>query len=259
MSYEYAIYEKRDHIAYITINRPEVMNALHPPASRELNEIFDDFERDRDMWVAIYTGAGDRAFSAGFDLKYHAETGRGFEPTGKGGFGGIVTRFDLWKPVICAVNGMAFGGGTEIALACDVIIAAENAQFGLREPRVGFVAGGGGIHRLVRQVPLKVAMGMLLTARAISAQEAYRIGLVNEVVPLPELIPTAERWAQEMLECAPLAVRGTKEAAMVGLDLPLQLAMRHSYANVLALVRSEDFKEGPRAFAEKRRPAWKGY
>ncbi len=256
MSFQYVIYEKRHHIAYITINRPEVMNAFHPPASRELSDIWDDFEKDRDMWVAIITGAGQRAFSAGRDLKYdatHPEATR--EPTGKS----LAIRYDLWKPIIAAVNGVAFGGGLEMALACDIIIAAENAQFGLREPRVGYIALGGGVHRLPRQVPLKQAMSMLLTARAIDAQEAYRLGLVNEVVPLPELIPTAERWAQEILECAPLAVRGTKEAAMTGLELPLQLAMRHTYANVVALVRSEDFKEGPRAFAEKRRPVWKGY
>jgi enoyl-CoA hydratase/carnithine racemase len=181
MSYQYAIYEKRDHIAYITINRPEGMNALHPPAMLELNEMLDDFEKDQEMAVAIYTGAGDQAFCAGFDLKYHAETGRGFAYGGRGGFGGMYMRFDLWKPVIAAVNGVAFGGGAETAFACDIIIASENAQFGLPEPRAGIL--GRAMHRLVRQIPLKVAMGMLLTARAIDAQEAYRIGLVNEVVP----------------------------------------------------------------------------
>jgi len=264
MDFQYAIYEKRGHIGYITLNRPEVMNALHPPADLELSDIWDDFERDPEMWVAILTGAG-KAFSAGRDLKFEAEHGgmpwdrsrAGELRRGKGAFAGLVKRFEMWKPVIGAVNGVAYGGGMELALACDILIASENARFGLREPRHGFMSGAG-VFQLTRQLPLKIAMGLILTAKTIDAQEAYRIGLVDEVVPLPELIPTAERWAQEIMECAPLAVRGSKEAAMSGLQMPLELAMKHHYANVLALVRSEDFTEGPRAFAEKRKPEWKG-
>jgi enoyl-CoA hydratase/carnithine racemase len=264
MAYQFVIYEKRDHIAYITLNRPEVLNALHAPAHVELSEIWDDFDADPQAWVAIFTGAGERAFSAGNDLKATAAADRGQAAAGprrqpKGGFGGITTRYDLWKPVICAVNGWAMGGGCEMALACDIIIAAEHAQFGLPEPRVGLVAGAGGVHRLPRQIPLKVAMGMMLTGKPISARRAYEIGLVNEVVPLPELIPTAERWAREIMECAPLAVRGTKEAATRGLELPLETAIARPYANVQALMASEDRIEGPRAFAEKRPPQWKGY
>lgn len=264
MAHEFAIYEKRDHVAHVTINRPEVMNALHPDASRELAGIWDDFAADDDLWVAILTGAGSRGFSAGNDLKATAarnagstvgNTGRG--PI-NGGFGGLTERFDLYKPVIGAVNGWAMGGGCELALACDILVAADSAQFGLPEPRVGLAALAGGIHRLPRQIPLKIAMGMLLTAKPISAAEAHRLGLVNEVVPLDDLIPTAERWAAEILECAPLSVRGSKEAAMVGLDVPLRAAIRSTYPGIQAHLASDDAVEGPRAFSDKRQPDWTG-
>lgn len=264
MAYEFAIYEKRDRVAHITINRPEVMNALHPDASRELSGIWDDFAADDDLWVAILTGAGSRGFSAGNDLKATAarnagstvgNTGRG--PI-RGGFGGLTERFDLYKPVIGAVNGWAMGGGCELALACDILVAADSARFGLPEPRVGLAALAGGIHRLPRQIPLKIAMGMLLTAKPIDATEAHRLGLVNEVVPLDQLIPTAERWAAEILECAPLSVRGSKEAAMVGLDVPLRAAIRSSYPGIQEHLASADAVEGPRAFSDKRQPNWTG-
>ena len=191
MAFEFTSYEKKGRIAYVTINRPEVMNAVHPPASRELSEIWDDFQSDDDAWVAIFTGAGDRAFSAGNDLKYtaaHPDEPRVTEST-KGGFGGITHRFDLFKPIIAAVNGYALGGGFEMALACDIIVAADHARFGLPEPTVGLMAGAGGAHRLPRHIPLKVAMGMMLTGRHVTAQEAEQRGLVNQVVPLAELLP----------------------------------------------------------------------
>lgn len=260
MAYNYVIYEKKEHIAYVTLNRPEVMNALHPPAHEELWEVWCDFRDDPEMWVAILTGAGDRAFSAGNDLKYQA-THAGEAVTTMlppGGFGGITNRFDCYKPIIAAVNGYALGGGFEIALSCDIIIAAEHARFGLPEPTVGLSPGAGGIHRLPRQVPLKIAMGMLLTGRHITVQEAYRVGLVNEVVPLGDLIPCAERWAKEIMRCAPLAIRANKEGAMKGLDIPLEAAMNNNYYLIHVMRHSEDFIEGPRAFAEKREPHWKG-
>lgn len=257
---EYALYEKSGRVVTITINRPEVMNALHPLASRELSGMWDEFANDDDAWVAILTGAGSRAFSAGNDLKATASgTGRieGGGPI-RGGFGGITERFDLFKPVIAAVNGWAMGGGCEMALACDIIVASDNAQLGLPEPRVGLAALAGGVHRLPRQLPEKIAMGMMLTAKPISAAEAYRLGLVNEVVPQEQLMPAAQRWASEILECAPLSVRGTKEAARTGLDLPLESAMRRSYTWLQRHMASADSKEGPLAFSEKRQPEWKG-
>jgi enoyl-CoA hydratase/carnithine racemase len=261
MEYQYATYEKRNHVAVVTIRRPEVMNALHPPANEELSAIWNDFDADPDLWVAILTGAGDRAFSAGNDLKYtaaHADQNARPRPPLKGGFGGITSRFDLFKPIIAAVNGWAMGGGCEMALACDIVIAAEHARFGLPEPRVGLIAGAGGVQRLPRKIPLTIAMGMILTGKAIDAAEAHRWGLVNDVVPAAELMPAAERWAAEIMQCAPLAVRGSKEAAMTGLDLPLEAALRRSYDNVQAHMASQDRVEGPRAFAEKRAPAWAG-
>jgi len=256
MQLEFVRYEKRNRIAYVTINRPEVMNALHPPANEELSRVWDDFAADPDVWVAILTGAGDRAFSAGNDLKWTAMHGVPRMP--KGGFGGIVARDDLWKPLIAAVNGVALGGGLEIALACDVIVAADTARLGLPEPRVGLMAAAGGVHRLPRHVPLKVAMGMILTGRQIPAGEAARIGLVNEVVPQSGLMATAERWANEILECSPLSVQASKQAALQGLGKPLAEGMTAHYPLVQKLFTSEDVVEGPRAFAEKRKPVWKG-
>ena len=189
MSYEFITYEKTDRLVVITINRPEVRNALHPPANRELSAAFDEFAADPDAWVAILTGAGDKAFSAGNDLKYCAQHGMGDMAMGNGGFGGITARFDLFKPVIAAVNGLALGGGFEIALACDIIVAAENATFGLPEPRVGLAALAGGMQRLPAAIPPKMAMGMMLTGKPITAAQAKAIGLVNEVVPAAERSP----------------------------------------------------------------------
>jgi len=256
MQLEFVHYEKRDRIAYVTINRPEVMNALHPPANEELSRVWDDVAADPEVWVAILTGAGERAFSAGNDLKWTAQHGVPRMP--KRGFGGLVARDDLWKPLIAAVNGVALGGGLEIALACDVIVAAEHARLGLPEPRVGLMAAAGGVHRLPRHVPLKLAMGMILTGRHVPAAEAARIGLVNEVVPPADLMKAAERWASEILECSPLSVQASKQAALQGLGRPLAEAMTGPYALVQHLFTSEDVVEGPRAFAEKRKPVWKG-
>ena len=256
MELEFVRYEKRDRIARVTINRPDVMNALHPPASDELSRVWDDFAADPEVWVAIFTGAGERAFSAGNDLKFQASGGAVHMPPS--GFGGITSRRDLWKPVIAAVNGVALGGGLELALACDIIVAADQARLGLPEPRVGLMAAAGGVHRLPRHIPLKVAMGMMLTGKHITAAEALRVGLVNEVVPLAQLMPTAERWAKEILECSPLSVQATKQAALEGLGKPYFDALTGDYPLVRTLFRSEDFVEGPRAFAEKRKPNWKG-
>ena len=258
MGYEFIVYEKRGRIAYLTINRPDRLNALHPPANSEIRDAMTDFRDDPDAWVAIITGAGERAFSAGNDLKYTAERGRHRRPVGSAPFGGITSDFECWKPIIAAVNGFALGGGLELALACDIIIAAEHAEVGLPEVRVGLVAGAGGVHRLPRHVPLKVAMGMMLTGRRIPAQEAYRIGLVNEVVPQSKLMETAEGWASDILKGAPLSVRASKQMALSGLPWPLEIAMGRTYSEHERAKASDDFVEGPRAFAEKRKPNWTG-
>jgi len=253
---EFVRYEKRDHIAFITMNRPEVMNSLHPPAHEELDGCWNDLAADDDIRVAVITGAGERAFSAGNDLKWTAQHGIPKMP--RTGFAGITSRFDLWKPVIAAVNGFALGGGLEIALACDVIVAAEHATLGLPEPRVGLLAAAGGVHRLPRHLPLKIAMGMMLTAKPLTAAEAHRVGLVNEVVPAKDLMASAERWAKTIAECSPLSIQATKQAALEGLGTPLREAMFAKYDAIERLWTSEDVREGPRAFAEKRAPVWKG-
>jgi enoyl-CoA hydratase/carnithine racemase len=245
------------HVLHVTIDRPEVMNALHPPANIELDEVFNEFAADPELWVAILTGTGDRAFSAGNDLKFQASGGRVAMP--EHGFGGLTARLDLDKPVIAAVNGVAMGGGFEIVLACDIVVASERAIFALPEPRVGLAALAGGIHRLPRQIPLKPAMGILLTGRRVDAQEGLRLGIANEVVPHDDLLPAARRWADQILECAPLSVRASKQAAMQGLRAAsLEEAMGGRYEGIVAMTQSEDFVEGPRAFAEKRKPDWKG-
>ena len=254
---EFCQVEREGRVLRVTINRPEVMNALHPPANFELEKVFDDFAADPELWVAILTGAGERAFSAGNDLKFQASAGGRLEIP-RTGFAGLTSRFGNPKPVIAAVNGVAMGGGFEIALACDLVVAAESAVFALPEPRVGLAALAGGIHRLPRQIGLKHAMGMLLTGRRVSAREGQALGFVNEVVPASELLPAARRWAAAILECAPLSVRATKEAALAGLDRPLPEAMSAHTEGLARMLRSEDFLEGPRAFAEKRPPRWQG-
>lgn len=258
MAYEFATYEKEGRIATVTINRPERMNALHPPANLELHEIWNDFQNDPEVWIGILTGSGDRAFSAGNDLKYTAEHGLGGVRVGESGFGGLVKRMDCWKPIVAAVNGFALGGGFEMALACDIIIAADHARLGLPEPRVGLMAGAGGVHRLPRMMPQKIAIGYILTGRHMTAQEAHRWGIVNEVVPLADLMPTVHRWAQDILEGAPLSIRASKQAAMMGLGQPLDIALNLEYTQNTIMRRSEDIVEGPKAFAEKRKPNWKG-
>jgi enoyl-CoA hydratase/carnithine racemase len=255
---EFCTVERDGRILTVTMNRPEVMNALHPPANEELSQVFDEFVADDDLWVAIITGAGERAFSAGNDLKYQA-SGGGALAIPPSGFAGITSRYDNHKPLIAAVNGVAMGGGFEIALACDLIIASEKAVFALPEPRVGLAALAGGIHRLPRQIGLKHAMGMLLTGRRVSAEEGARLGFVNEVVSPEELMPAARRWAEQIAECAPLSVRASKDAATRGLECSgLEEAMNGRYESIHAMLKSSDFIEGPRAFAEKRPPRWTG-
>jgi crotonobetainyl-CoA hydratase len=253
---EFAKTERDGHLLVVTLSRPEVLNSLHPPANRELAQIFDDFAADPELWAAILTGTG-RGFCAGNDLKYQA-TGGDMSGQPTTGFAGLTNRFDLLKPVIAAVNGVAMGGGFEIALACDLIIASEDATFALPEPRVGLAALAGGIHRLPRQIGLKNAMGMLLTGRRVSATEGQQLGFVNEVVPKGEALAGAKRWAAQILECAPLSVRASKQAAYQGLEGGLQEAMDGRYDELRRMVKSEDFVEGPKAFAEKRPPRWKG-
>lgn len=259
MAYEFAKVDRRGRLTVVTLNRPEVMNALHSPAHFELHRVFDDFANDPEQWVAIVTGAGDRAFSAGNDLKWQAAGGRRDWP--ESGFAGLTLRTDLDKPLIAAVNGIAMGGGFEIALACDLIVAAEGAVFALPEPRVGLAALAGGLHRLPRAIGLKRAMGMILTGRRVSAAEGKELGFVNEVVPAADLMPAARRLAAQILELSPMSIRASKQTVLRGLDEPsLGAAMKNqaAYPAVMAMRASKDVVEGPLAFSEKRPPRWSG-
>ncbi|WP_297696871.1 enoyl-CoA hydratase-related protein [Phenylobacterium sp.] len=259
MTYEFVQVERDGPITTVILNRPEVMNALHSPAHFELDEVFNAFASDPSQWAAIITGAGERAFSAGNDLKHQASGGRMGSPPS--GFAGLTSRFDLTKPLIAAVNGVAMGGGFEIALACDIIVASEAAVFALPEPRVGLAALAGGLHRLPRAIGTKRAMGMILTGRRVSAKEGFELGFVNEVVAPGDLMAAAKRWAQQICELSPMSVRASKQAVYQGLDetsLEAALKGQSKYPAVAALYTSEDFVEGPKAFAEKRPPQWKG-
>jgi enoyl-CoA hydratase/carnithine racemase len=255
---QYCRVERDGHVVTITLNRPEVLNAMHPAGHRELARAFDDYAADPELRVAIVTGAGDRAFCVGTDLKTLAATGDHEKPST--GFAGITHRFDLWKPVIAAVNGLCLGGGVEILAACDLALAADHAEFGLFEPRVGLAAlGGGALQRLARELPMKEAMWLVLRAQRISADEARRIGLVNKVVPRAELMIQARAVADELLACAPLALQASKQVMLQSLEEPdFAKAMTRRYEAAERMLASEDAVEGPRAFAEKRKPNWKG-
>lgn len=258
MTSEFIATQSADGIFRITIARPAKMNALTPEMHMALGAAFDHFAADDALHVCIVTGAGDRAFCAGSDLTAFQAGGASPYPTT--GYAGIAQRFDLNKPVIAMVNGVCLGGGFELALACDMIVAADTAVFGLPEPKVGLIAIGGGIHRLVRQIGIKQAMGPLLTGRTISAAEGLRMGFVSEITPADALDQTVTAICQQIVANAPLAVRLSKELAMWGLDQPTLGDALAGQVDHPAFARwrvSEDAREGPKAFAEKRSPEWK--
>ena len=276
MAYKHVLYHKEGRIAFVTINRPHAMNAVSYDANAEMFDVWTDFNDDPEVWVAVLTGAGDRAFCAGSDIKdmvnrppEQAGLTTGQRESSDSPFqeGGLVHR-EIWKPIIAAVNGYCLGGGLEIAMACDIIIAAESARFGVPEIRnVGTYPGSGGIHRLPRHVPMKVAMRMLLTGEHITAEEALRVGLINQIVPDSQLMEAATALADKINENSPIAARVTKELVARSVDLPLEYSDTKGRKAwdlddiVSAKLReSEDYKsqEGPRAFVEKRKPVWKG-
>jgi len=243
-------YRKDGRIAIFTLNRPDALNALNSQLRRELSEAMADFRDDPDLWVGIIQGAGEKAFSAGADIKE-------FRPEPVGPDTELVEADQIWKPFIAAIHGYCLGGGLELALTCDFRIAAENSRFGYPEVRIGFLPGSKATQRIRRYLPLTKSMELMLMGQQIDAQEAYHMGLVNRIVPLDQLMPTAREWAEIICEAGPMGVRGAKELVIRGYQMPTEEALRLE-TEVLNRVRgTEDFMEGARAFVEKRKPEWK--
>ncbi len=256
------LFEIKDHIGRITLNRPQVMNAIDPATEQELIATWEEIERNRDIRVVVLQGAGERAFCVGADMGAGGIEKSGLEYWAherRGGFGGIALRRSLNVPVIAAVKGYALGGGLEMVLGCDIVVAAEEAVFGLTEPRVGRIPLDGGVYQLTRQLPIKQAMGLLLTGRKFPAAEAYRLGLVNEVVARAGVDQAVERWVADILACAPLSLRAIKEMVQrTPGQLPPDEANRMRWPALVEALQSEDAHEGVKAFQEKRPPKWAG-
>jgi enoyl-CoA hydratase/carnithine racemase len=254
-------YSLQDHVARVQIDRADRMNAVDEETADELEAIWQRIEADNDVRVVVLTGSGEKAFCAGADLKAGGKTRTGLEywaHARPGGFGGLTLRKSLHVPVIARVNGLAVGGGFELVLGCDIVVAAEHASFGLPEARVGRMPMDGGMIVLPRMIPQKIAMGMLMTGNRISAQDAESYGLVNEVVAADELDAAVDRWVGQILKCAPLSVKAIKECVKETSDLPIDEALSKRLPSMIAALESEDGDEGPRAFREKREPDWKG-
>lgn len=248
-----------DHVARVTIDRPDVLNAIDVETEATLEEIWARLERDRDVRVVVLTGAGERAFCVGADMKNVGKSGLEYWSDARpDGFGGIALRSTLDIPVIARVNGHALGGGFEIVLGCDIVIAADHASFGLPEPRVGRLPLDGGMVLLARQIPYRHAMGMLMTGRRISADQALAFGLVNEVAPRSELDAAVNRWVADVLACAPLSLRAIKQTARRTTQLSAQQAQAMRLPALIECLQSADGEEGVRAFREKRAPVWSG-
>lgn len=252
-------YEIKDQVAWITIDRPHVLNAIDDASEARLREIWAELEQDRGVRAAVLTGAGDRAFCAGADVKNTGKEGLDYWAQPRpGGFGGISIRTTLDIPVIARVNGHALGGGFEMVLGCDIVVAAEEATFGLPEPRIGRLPLDGGMLLLSRQIPRKQAMGMLLTGRRVAAAEGYRLGFVNEVAPRAMLDEAVARWLADIVACAPLSLRAIKQIVNATGEMSVERAQALRLPALIEALKSEDGLEGVRAFQEKRKPIWRG-
>ena len=251
-------YTKEGRIAIFRINRPESLGALNVEGMTQLHQALLSFRDDDDLWVGIITGTGDRVFSAGVDIKDYLPLVKNTANKKWQRPAGIMRGLNIWKPLIAACNGLTIGGGLEITLACDMILASENAKFGLPEVKVGVCPGGGGTQRLPRKIPLNLAAEMIFTGKTIDAQEAYRIGLVNKVVPLEMLMSEAKKIAETICEVAPLAVRTAKECMMRGLSMGLEEGLQLEDDFQTYIMSTKDFTEGLAAFREKRKPKYEG-
>lgn len=252
------IYEKKGRIATITINRPEAFNAIDPQTLTEMADTLADFRNDDESWVLIVTGAGEKAFCSGADIKSMVPLMAQWRTKPWNMPATILRGMEMWKPVIGAINGMALGGGCEIALACDLRIASEKASFGTPEVKLGLIPGWGGTQRLPRMIPAAKAAEMLLTGNPIDAQEAYRLGLVNKVVPPGQVMIAAHEMAEAICKNGPLAVQAAKQAMVKTRTLSLEEGLRLEWALFSELFVTQDFKEGTTAFAEKRKPTFQG-
>jgi crotonobetainyl-CoA hydratase len=251
--------EIAEYVARVTIDRPEVLNAIDGDTEAELETIWQRLEADRDVRAVVLTGAGDRGFCVGSDMKNVSKSGLEYWADGRrNGFGGIALRTTLDVPVIARVNGHALGGGLEMVLGCDIVIAAAEATFGLPEARVGRLPLEGGIVLLPRQIPYRLAMGMLMTGKRISAAQALEWGLVNEVVPRAELDAAVNRWLADILACAPLSLRAIKQTVRRTAQLAAAEAQAMRLPALIECLQSADGDEGVRAFQEKRAPVWTG-
>jgi len=246
--------QRDGHVEILTINRPHARNAINLATAQAISAALDECTVDDDVWVVILTGAEDKAFSAGMDLKAFAH---GEFPATEKGFGGITERH-FPKPLICAANGSAFAGGFEMLLSCDLVVAADHAVFGIPEAQRGLIAGAGGLIRLPRRIARAVALEMALTAEPLSAQRAYEVGLVNRVVPSSDVLTTAMALAQRICANAPLAVRTSKRVLLEAMDVDEQDAWALNNAAFAMIAASSDALEGAIAFAEKRAPVWQG-
>ncbi len=257
MSVEFTVSQ---HVARVTIDRQDRLNAIDHTTEQQLISIWQAIEADRDVRVVVLTGAGDKAFSVGADMKDGSRLkGLDYWATPRpGGFGGIALHSTLNVPIVARVNGFALGGAMEMVLGCDIVVASENASFGCPEPRVGRLAFTGGIATLPKRIPYIHAMGLLLTGRRIDANEAAALGLVNEVVPHADLDTAVDRWVDEILACAPLSVRATKAMVRAGERLTPQEAQMLRLPELVEALSSEDQEEGVAAFRERRAPAWTG-
>ena len=256
MSVEYTLV---DHVATITLNRPQALNAVDMETEAELQALWKKIENDPEVRVVVLTGAGDRAFCAGADLKNPQVTGLQYWAAPRpGGFGGIALRETLNVPVIARVNGFALGGGFEMVLGCDIVVACEEASFGLPEPLVGRMPLDGGMVLLQRQVPFRKAMAMVFTGKRVKAAEALAMGRVNEVVPRAELDAATARWVNDILACAPLSLKAIKQIVRNTSHMPASQAQALRLPALVAALNSEDGDEGVLAFQQKRKPQWKG-